>query len=132
MATHSITNVAILSNTVDIRGMTSKATGVVAEERQVIAATTTEVQSRDAEEVSKEAIDEAVSHLKEYVQSMQRDMDFSVDDKTGRFVVKVIDSQTKEVIRQIPSEEILAISRHLADALEEMDETRGFLIELKA
>ena len=63
---------------------------------------------------------------------MQRDMDFSVDDKTGRFVVKVIDSQTKEVIRQIPSEEMLAISRHLADSLEEMDDSRGFLIELKA
>ena len=131
MATHSITNVAILTNTADTRGMTSKSTGVVAEERQVIAATTAEVQSRDAE-VSKEAIDEAVSHLKEYVQNMQRDMDFSVDDKTGRFVVKVIDSQTKEVIRQIPSEEMLAISRHLVDSLEEMEDSRGFLIELKA
>lgn len=132
MATHSITNVAVLANAVDVRRMTSKPTGVVAEERQVIAATTAEVQSRDVEEVSKEAIDEAVSHLKEYVQSMQRDMDFSVDDKTGRFVVKVIDSQTKEVIRQIPSEEMLAISRHLADSLEDQDDSRGFLIELKA
>jgi len=132
MATHSITNVAILANAVGTtRSMPSKTTGVVAEERQVIAATTAEVQSRDVE-VSKEDIDEAVSHLKEYVQSMQRDMDFSVDDKTGRFVVKVIDSQTKEVIRQIPSEEMLAISRHLADSLEEQDDSRGFLIELKA
>lgn len=131
MATHSITNVAILANTMETRGVANKTTGVVADGRQVIAATTAEVQSRDAE-VSMEELDEAVSHLKEYVQNMQRDMDFSVDDKTGRFVVKVIDSQTKEVIRQIPSEEMLAISRHLADSLEEMDDSRGFLIELKA
>ncbi len=130
MATHSITNVTLLSSSAESR-KTSDSTGIVAEGRQVVSAAAIEVQTRDVE-VSQEKLEDAVSNLKEFVQNMQRDMDFSVDDKTGRFVVKVIDSQTKELIRQIPSEEVLAISRHIADALDGHDEPKGFLIELKA
>ncbi len=130
MATHSIANVALLVSTAS-SGSTSGSAGIVAEQRQVIAASTAEVQTREIE-VTQEQLEEAVSHLKEYVQNQQREMDFSVDDQTGRFVVKVYDSQTKELIRQIPSEEMLAISRHLIETLEQQEEVKGFLIELKA
>ena len=130
MATHSITNVALLATTTGSRAA-SGSTGNVAEGRQTVAAAVIEEQTRETE-VTKEDLEKAVSHLKEYVQSMKRDMDFSVDDKTGRFVVKVYDSETRELIRQIPSEEMLAISRHLAEALEDADAQKGFLIELNA
>ncbi len=82
-------------------------------------------------EMSRDELESVVSQLKDYVQNLQRDMDFHVDDATGRVVIQVIDSNTEEVIRQIPSEEILAIARHLADAIES-NEPRGFFIELKA
>jgi hypothetical protein len=36
-----------------------------------------------------------------------------VDDDTGQLVVKIIDRSTKEVIRQMPSEEMLAIAKTL-------------------
>ncbi len=132
MATHSIASVALQVRSAEVRS-TSDPSANVAEGRQTVAVATVETQTQARDfEVTQEALEEAVSHLKEYIQSQQRDMDFSVDDKTGRFVVRVIDSQTKELIRQIPSEEILAISRHLADSLEALDEPKGFLIELKA
>ncbi|NOZ36918.1 MAG: flagellar protein FlaG [Gammaproteobacteria bacterium] len=131
MATHSITNVAILASTTGSRAA-SGSTGNVAEGRQAVAAAIIEEQTRETK-VSKEDLAQAVSHLKEYVQHMKRDMDFSVDDKTGRFVVKVYDSETKELIRQIPSEEMLAISRHLVESMDDDEEARkGFLIELNA
>ncbi|HFQ14672.1 MAG TPA: flagellar protein FlaG [Gammaproteobacteria bacterium] len=130
MATHSITNVALLATTTGSRAA-SGSTGNVAEGRQTVAAAVIEEQTRETE-VTKEDLEKAVSHLKEYVQSMKRDMDFSVDDKTGRFVVKVYDSETKELIRQIPSEEMLAISRHLVEAMEDAEARKGFLIELNA
>ncbi|HHJ20440.1 MAG TPA: flagellar protein FlaG [Gammaproteobacteria bacterium] len=129
MATHSITNVAILASTTGSRAA-SGSTGNVAEGRQTVAAAIIEEQTRETE-VTKEDLEKAVSHLKEYVQNMKRDMDFSVDDKTGRFVVKVYDSETRELIRQIPSEEMLAISRHLVETMEE-EPGKGFLIELNA
>lgn len=129
MATESITNVALLVSSAG-NSRPSDSAGKVAAQRQTVAVGVAEVEAEKAE-VSQEALEEAVSQLKAYVQNAQRDMDFSVDDVTGRVVVKVIDSESKELIRQIPSEEMLAISRHLAETLE-VDAPKGFLIELKA
>lgn len=131
MATHSIANVALLVNqsnaTTTVSGSKDNpahAETVVAEQQTVAVAQAQEV------ELPRETLENVVSHLREYVQNLQRDMDFQVDDVTGRVVITVIDSNSKEVIRRIPSEEALAISRHLAELLEE--EPKGFLIELKA
>ncbi len=59
-------------------------------------------------------VETAVSKISEFVQSFQRDLTFSVDDATGRTVIKVIDSATEEVIRTIPSEETLRIAERLS------------------
>ena len=64
--------------------------------------------------VSKEALTEAVSHINDYVQSVQRNLQFTVDEASGKDVVTVIDSQSQEVIRQLPSEEALELARRLA------------------
>lgn len=55
----------------------------------------------------------AVARINDFVQEVQRDLRFSVDDATGRTVVKVIDSATEQVVRQIPADEILAIAENL-------------------
>lgn len=129
MAAQSIANVTLLAGTVETRS-TGDSGGTTAETRQRIAAAAVEVES--SESVSQETLQEAVSRLQEFVQKQQREMDFSVDDDTGQFVVRVYDRQTKELIRQIPSEEMLAIARHIAAALDGQEEAKGFLIELKA
>ncbi len=130
MATQSITNVAMLGRAVETRS--SNSTEKVAEQRQTIAVEVAEVETQEVEmELSQEALEKVVSQLNAYIQNTQRDVDFSVDDATGRVVVRVIDSISEEVIRQIPSEEMLAISRHLIESLE-TDQPKGFLIELKA
>ena len=53
------------------------------------------------------------------------DLQFSVDDDNKEVVVRVVDSQTKELIRQIPSEEMVAISKA-------MDNLSGLLVQQKA
>ncbi len=55
----------------------------------------------------------AVEDLNNYVQNIGRQLKFNVDGDTGRLVVSVLDSETKELIRQIPSEEVMAIARNL-------------------
>ena len=135
MATQSITNVALLASSVETnRSGSSNSTSKVAAQRQSFAVEVAEVETREVEvevELSQEALEKVVSQLNAYIQNTQRDMDFSVDDATGRVVVRVVDSNTEEVIRQIPSEEMLAISRHLLESLES-EQPKGFLIELKA
>jgi flagellar protein FlaG len=61
----------------------------------------------------------AVSQINDYVQNLQRNLQFSVDEVTGKDVVTIIDSETEQVIRQIPSEEILEVARHLTVNSEE-------------
>lgn len=60
----------------------------------------------------------AVAQINEYVQNNQRTLEFSVDEESGRDVVRVLDRQTDEVIRQIPSEEVLAIARNIDEYTE--------------
>ena len=65
------------------------------------------------EAVDTEQVESAVSRISDYVQNFQRDLQFSVDQDSGRSVIKVVDSETNQVIRQIPSEETLRIAEQL-------------------
>ena len=71
-----------------------------------------EVSAADQEAV-KERLESSVSQLKDLVQSVQRDLQFSIDDFSGRTVITVLDSKTEEIIRQIPSEEVLALAKSI-------------------
>ena len=52
----------------------------------------------------------AVQDIAKNVRNVQRSLQFSVDQNSGRTVITVVDKTTEEVIRQIPPEEILAIA----------------------
>lgn len=60
-------------------------------------------------------IDNAVASLNDYVQSIERDLHFSVDEDLKRTVVKVVDSDSGDVIRQIPEDVVLELARNLKD-----------------
>ena len=59
------------------------------------------------------ALRRAVESINRRLEQSVNNLRFSVDDDTGKVVVKVLDTATDQVIRQIPSEEALAISRSL-------------------
>ena len=62
-----------------------------------------------------ENITQQVSKMNEYVQSIQRDLNFSVDDSSGEVVVKVFDRETDELIRQFPTEEALKLAERMKE-----------------
>lgn len=66
------------------------------------------------EKYSNEDIQQALATMNDYVQSIQRDLQFSVDDELDTTVIKVVDSNSGEVIRQIPNETLLELARNLA------------------
>jgi|AntRauTorckE6833_2_1112554.scaffolds.fasta_scaffold40844_1 flagellar protein FlaG len=78
-----------------------------------------------ASEPERQPVEEAVSSIREFAQSIQRNLNFSLDDSTGRVVVKVTDGVSGEVIRQIPSEEALRLT-------ESLDEVRSLLFNAQA
>ena len=82
----------------------------LAEEKK-LASVPTETKAKEAENEDK--LTEKIAQLNDYSQKINREIQFSVDEGTDRTVVKVIDSETDKVIRQIPSEEVLKIAESL-------------------
>lgn len=75
--------------------------------------------SKKAEEqASKQAepLEDMVSDLNELVRNLHRELQFSVDRESGDTVIKVVDKETDEVVRQIPSEELMDLRQRLQDA----------------
>ena len=64
-------------------------------------------------EAQREQLDDAVSQLNDFVQNVQRDLQFEVDNDLGQTIVKVVDQSTREVIRQIPDELALRLAENL-------------------
>lgn len=82
---------------------------------------------KGASQASQETVEETVVRLNEYVQSLNRGLEFSVDADTKDVVVKVIDRDTKEVVRQFPPEDMLRLRKSIDDYLNDS----GFLVEEK-
>lgn len=66
-------------------------------------------------EIDPAALQSAVSDIQNFVQSVRRDINFQLDDDSGRVVVNVTESGSGNVIRQIPSEEALRLAENLSD-----------------
>lgn len=64
-------------------------------------------------ELQRDQLDDAVSQLNDYVQNVQRDLQFEVDNERGETIVRVVDQQTQKVIRQIPDEVALRLAENL-------------------
>ena len=66
-----------------------------------------------AKQAEKERTQKLVDDLSESLSSMQTSLDLSVDEDLGRVVVKIVDLETQEIIKQIPSEDALALAKSL-------------------
>lgn len=73
---------------------------------------------KPSSKVDEQAVDAAVGQLNEFAQSIQRQLEFSVDEESGKTVIKVIDKESGQTIRSIPSEEVLAMQKRLKETNE--------------
>ncbi len=67
-------------------------------------------------ELNADQIQKVVERMDEFVNSMNKNVSFRVDEETGRRVITIYEAQTGDVIRQIPEEEMLEVLRRLAVA----------------
>ena len=70
-------------------------------------------------------IKQNIQKLNEKMQMLQTSLKVEIDKDTGIQVVKIVDEETKEVIRQLPPETMLKIAKYI-------DEITGLLFEKKA
>ncbi|MDV2856434.1 flagellar protein FlaG [Oceanimonas sp. CAM02] len=76
-------------------------------------------------QLSAEQLTEMAEQMDEFVGTFNRGLKFRVDEDSGRNVVSVVDTSNGEVVRQIPTEELLQVISRLAEA-------SGGLIDVKA
>lgn len=68
---------------------------------------------------------DALKSINKTIQTLAQNVEFSIDEESDRAIVKVVDRETKEVIRQMPTKEALEIAKAL-------DRVQGLLIRQQA
>lgn len=76
-------------------------------------------------QITQEVVAKAATQIQNFVQEMGRNLSFTIDETTGYNVVRVMNPETNEVIRQLPSEELLKIARS-------MEQLNSVLVNQKA
>jgi flagellar protein FlaG len=78
-------------------------------------ATASATKAESGTPASREDVEAAVATIQDFVQSVRRSLNFSLEEGSGRVVVKVTDAGSGDVIRQIPSEEALQLAENLSE-----------------
>ena len=100
-------------------------TSSVANTQNAIAAQTPTAVTKSPKPPTVAEVNKAVQDINKSIQSIAQNLEFSVDTDTKEVIVKVIDQQTKQVLRQIPTVEALDIAKSL-------DRLQGLLIKQQA
>ena len=69
----------------------------------------------DSPSIKLDQVQKAIERLKQSIKpNLAQSLEFNIDQSSGRIVVKIIDAETRALVRQIPSEEILFIAHALS------------------
>ena len=71
-------------------------------------------------------VQQSASKVQQMLVKAAPNLTFSIDKDSGRTVIKVIDPETHEVLRQIPADEILRMDKNLDQMIERL---KGLLID---
>jgi flagellar protein FlaG len=80
------------------------------------------------QKLSLDAVKEAVKSGNTMLQSVSSSLSFEIDSATKQVVVKIVDRNTGELVRQIPTVEMLDFMRRM----KELEGNSGSLIQAKA
>ncbi|KGJ96999.1 flagellar protein FlaG [Colwellia psychrerythraea] len=105
----TINNLADTDQSIENKFMTAKET------LEVEQISNKEIQDEESA-LSTPQLEKVAKQLQEFIGKMNQGLEFSVDEDSGRDVIKVIDRKSGEVIKQYPSEEVLSLVAKLSEA----------------
>ncbi|WP_293751060.1 flagellar protein FlaG [uncultured Paraglaciecola sp.] len=76
------------------------------------------------------SLDEARKLVEEgnkILENVQRNLQFKVDDSTKRVVMSIVDKQTGETIRQVPTEDVLALAKRMQESDGKSGSIEGYI-----
>lgn len=75
----------------------------------------TELQESQVSKIAPDQIQEVVIRLQSTLQNIQPRIELSVDKELKQVIFRILDKESGELIRQIPSEQVLELDRFFAD-----------------
>lgn len=57
-----------------------------------------------------------VNRVNDLIQNIRRELRFTLEEESGKTIIKVIDAESGDIIRQLPSEQLLDLARNLEQA----------------
>jgi len=66
-------------------------------------------------QLTRKDVEDMVEALEDFANTVQTRLNFSIDDDTEDVVVKIMDKETDEVIKQFPAKEILELREKMQD-----------------
>ena len=81
-------------------------------------------------EARRRELSNAVKNIAGFIQNITRELNFSVDEELGKTVVTVVDESSGNVIRQIPSEDMIELAKNISELKERSG--IGILLETDA
>jgi flagellar protein FlaG len=83
-----------------------------ASERSLQSARSKSVPSvQEVNQISRESVEAAAEKIQSFVTSMERNLNIYVDNSSGRSIIRVVDPESSQVIRQIPPEESIRLAQ---------------------
>ncbi len=116
------------SKTVESRPEAQSAAAISAQEETARRAATQEGKGPMASEpdaLSRDSLHRLMEKVQKTVRAINSQLEFRVDEDTNKLVIKIIDTSTKEIIKQIPPQELIEIAKAL-------DKLKGLLVREQA
>lgn len=95
------------------RNVNAEAAGSKGVAQDVVSTKESSPKSDSPAQVNEQQLREALENVSKAVSSMNSNLEFTMDEETGIRVVKVVDKTNGEVIRQMPSEEVVEMAKSL-------------------
>jgi flagellar protein FlaG len=79
-------------------------------------------------EINRDQLESAVDISNKAMEVSNFSLKFKIHEDSGRVQVKVVDTETKEVIREVPPEQMLEIAAQISDMLKNLHQMVGVLV----
>ncbi len=89
------------------------------------------IKGKEEKEVEEEELKEAFETVSEFMSLYNRNVNFSLDEGSDKTIIKVFDSDSKELIKQFPSEDLLEMARKIHAVRQDIDLKTGIFLDEK-
>ena len=116
-------------NTQSLPVATATITALPRQEQKLVEQAVSEALASNAEALSEQQLTDTINALNDNAFVIKRSLQFNVDEQTGTTIITVRNSQTDEVIRQIPSEALLRLAQRIEALSEAQKEAQGLFLQ---